>query len=94
MAVAPPDWTEVLAGYASGARLATRARGIPFDVTSSGSALIVTPLTGTPRRVTQRDFDRHWDAAAAYAPGTDWRKTTRNSSYLEAIAHDLSRRQP
>ena len=90
----PPDWPYVLARYASGARLATRARGIPFDIISAGNALVVTPETRTSRRVTQRDFDRHWESAAAYAPGTDWRKTTRNSSYLEAIAHDLSRPQP
>jgi hypothetical protein len=63
---------------------------IPFDVISSGNVLVVTPSTGMSRRVTQSDFNRHWEMAAAYTAGTEWRRTTRNSSYLEASAHDMA----
>lgn len=84
-----PRWPEVLARYQRPTTLLTRARRIPFGVHVSVDRLVVTPSTGVPRTIGERDFMRHWDAAAALVPGSVWRQTTRNSSYIEAVAADL-----
>ena len=84
-----PAWSSVLSRYATTVRLATRARGIPFDVVTSASVIVVTASTGRSRRITETEFDRFWPRASLLEPGTEWRRATRNSSYLESIAADL-----
>jgi hypothetical protein len=83
-----PDWDLVLARNATPRMLETAARGLPFRVESSSSALLVTPSTGIARRIGESEFRHYWEA------GGDRTSVTRNRSYLEAISVDLANGPP
>jgi hypothetical protein len=89
-----PDWQAVLSRYATRTGLATSARGLPFTVESTSSALLATPSSGIARRIAESEFRRYWDPDSAGAPGTSPSRMTRNASYLEAIAADLGSTWP
>jgi hypothetical protein len=85
-----PRWELAVARYRVPRRLATRARGASFEVVSAGPALLVTPSSGHPRRITERE----WELAVPLlnrAGRAALTEATFNSSYLEAIVEDLRR---
>jgi hypothetical protein len=83
-----PEWQIVLARYAVTRRLETSARGLPFTVVSTSTALLVTPSSGVNRRIAEAEFRHFCDES------TDRQSVTRNRSYLGAIAADVASGPP
>jgi hypothetical protein len=90
MVMAALSWPDALLRYRIRRELTTRARRAPFSVQSVGSALIVTPSSGLPRRITESQFERSVPLidGAGRAPLLE---ASYNSSYIEAIVDDLRR---
>jgi hypothetical protein len=81
-------WRAALARYRLSTQLETRARQAPFSVTTDGEALIITPSTGRPRRLTEGQFERSLPLMDRAGRG-QLVEATFNSSYIEAIVDDL-----
>jgi hypothetical protein len=68
--------------------LATRARRATFSVQIQGAALVVTPATGRPRRITESDWERSLPLLD-HANRGPLQEASFNSSYIEALVDDL-----
>ena len=81
-------WAAVLARYADGRSLRTRHRARPFDVQADADGLLVTPSTGSRRRIPISQVER---ALSTWREGSiaALRATTFNSSYFDAIIEDM-----
>lgn len=88
MTMSLPAWRAILDKYRTPKELATRARRRPFLVASVGSALIVTPSTGRPRTMHEREFARAIPLIDGPARGP-LQAATYKSSYIEAIVDDI-----
>jgi hypothetical protein len=86
--MAEVTWRGALARYRLSSRLETRARQAPFSITSDGDALVVTPGTGHPRRITEVQFERSLPLIDR-AGRAQLLEVSFNSSYIEAIVDDL-----
>jgi hypothetical protein len=89
-AMAELTWRAALARYRLSRQLETRARQAPFSVTTAGEALIITPGTGRPRRLTGDQFERSLPLIDRAGRG-QLVEAILNSSYIEAIVDDLRR---
>jgi hypothetical protein len=83
-----PARPAILARYKTPRELATRARRRPFQVTSVGSALVVTPSTGRPRKLHEHEFEQAVPLIDGATRGP-LQSATYNSSYVEAIVDDI-----
>ncbi len=83
-----PTWQVALAHYRVQRHLQTRARKAAFDVVADGAALTITPRTGSPRRVTQSEFERSLPLLDR-AGRSELLEASFNSSHIEAIVDDL-----
>jgi hypothetical protein len=90
MPMAEPTWRAAIARYRVRRELVTRARRRPFSVENGANALIVTPATGRPRRITQGQFERSLPLVDRPGRGP-LLEASFNSSYIEAIVDDLWR---
>lgn len=88
MTTSLPAWQAILARYKTPKELATRARRRPFRVASVGSSLVITPSTGSPRTVHEREFARAIPLIDGPTRGP-LQAATYNSSYVEAIVDDI-----
>jgi hypothetical protein len=88
MTTSLPAWRAILDRYRTPKELATRARRRPFLVASVGSSLVITPSTGRPRTMYEREFARAIPLIDGLTRGP-LQSTTYNSSYVEAIVDDI-----
>lgn len=86
--MADTSWRAALLRYRTPTDLVTRARRRPFSVRTDGAALIVTPATGKPRPITERQWERSVPLLGRAGRGV-LLEASFNSSYIEAIVDDL-----
>lgn len=70
--------------------LVTRARRAAFSVQRLGAALVITPASGRPRRITEREWERSLPLLDRAGRGL-LQEASFNSSYIEAIVDNLRR---
>lgn len=88
--MAAVTWRDALLRYRAPRDMHTRARRAPFSVKAMGNALIATPASGSPRRITQAQFERTLPLLDR-ADRASMLDVSFNSSYIEAIVDDLRR---
>jgi hypothetical protein len=81
-------WRVALVRYRTRRNLETRARRAAFSVQTLGAALVVTPASGRPRRITEPEWERSVPLIDR-AGRASLLEATFNSSYIEAIVDDL-----
>lgn len=88
--MAETTWSAALARCRVPRQLETRARKRPLRVEAVRAALVVTPGTGSARRITRAQFEDSPPLIDGSGRGP-LLEASFNSSYIEAITDDLRR---